>query len=405
MSQATEANASDGWGESHRANGGFSRQPVRVGGRSTAFAIAVACIFCATALFAAGWVCGPGRAKMRQRVLPGEFESHDALVVAWPKAKTVGPEVQRKMFADIIRAASPSIDIVVLTPDDESEAEIVEYLRQQEIETDQLRYIRAPSALLWVRDYGPLTAKSFGGGIEILDTIYYRGAEHPGQDQVPGAVGAALGLPSVEVPLVMENGNLLSNGAGLCVTTTKLLRVNAERKLSESDVTRILRDQAGAEEVIYLEPLLGEPNEHVDMFMTFTGPDTVVVGQYEPSHDQENAALLDRNAERLSQVKTACGPLRVHRVPMPDRIDGNWYTFTNVVFANGRMLVPSYGRIHATAEKKSIAVYQSLLPTWDIVSVDCSEVIYFNGSLHCATANLMTSDRATKSRQFHATAQ
>lgn len=400
MSQASQVEASDNWGEALRSSGNDAELTATVRVRRQWIAIALTSICSATALFAAGWACGPGRPTPAQRVLPGEFENHDALLVAWPKATSVGPAVQLKLFADIIREGSASIDIVVLIPDRESEQEVLDYLRTQGIHVDHLKFMRAPSTLLWVRDYGPLTAKSFVGGIEILDTIYFRGPEFPAQDQVPAAVGAGLGLPVVEVPIVMENGNLLSNGAGVCVTTTKLLRVNAERDLDESDVTRLLRERVGAEEVIFLEPLHGEPNEHVDMFMTFTAPDSVVVGHYEPSTDLINAAILDRNADRLAQIHTACGPMRVHRIPMPEKVNGNWCTFTNVVYANGTMLVPSYGKRHAAAEKTAVAVYQSLLPTWNIVSIDCSDVLIFNGSLHCATSNLMITGSGIQNARY-----
>lgn len=402
-----EFEASDRWGESryldvYQAEVTASAR-ARWRWRLRWLAITLICTSFATALFAAGWAYGPGRPLHRQRVLPGEFELHDSLVVAWPLVALVGHEEMRELFADIVRAGQVNVEIVVLTTASESEEEVVEYLRARDIDPDDIKFIYAPAAMLWVRDYGPLTAKSFSGGVEIIDTIYHRGEDFREQDQVPTVMGASLRLPVIELPIVMENGNLLSNGAGLCVTTNKLLRANEKRGLDESSITRLLRERIGAEEVIYLEPLRGEPNGHVDMFMTFTGPDTVVVGQYDLSHDQINAAILDRNAERLARVKTACGPLRVHRIPMPKRIDGKWYTFTNVVYVNGTMLVPSYGEIHAVAEQTAVSLYQRLLPNWKIVSIDCSDVIIYDGLLHCATANIMTSVGRTRNATGHFT--
>lgn len=320
------------------------------------------------------------------RVLPGEFEQHDLLLVAWP-ADEAGADVRAshaRMVADIISAVDDQIEVAILTTDEAKRVAADLALFPAGASQPRHRYFQAPSESIWVRDYGPLVAKSFRGGYELIDTVY----PHPYLtmlDDVPKAVNGSLRLPVIDAPIAMENGNLISNGAGLCVTTEKLVFENGE---SHAHVTKLLREFLGANQVLYLENLLGEPNGHVDMFLTFTAPDTVVVGQYSRAFDPENAAILDRNADRLAKVHTACGPLKVHRIPMPSRADGCWRTFTNVVYANGVLLVPTYGGYDRAAESQALALYRRLLPNWKIVDIDCSFLIQGNGSLHCITMNV-----------------
>ena len=112
-------------------------------------------------------------------------------------------------------------------------------------------------------------------------------------------------------------------------------------------MTELIKKQFGATDLIYLEPLAGEATGHVDMFATFTAPDTVVIGECSQREDPVNAAILDRNAQRLAGVRTACGPLNVVRIPvsktntLPFEDDPDayvWHTYTNVVYANQVLL-------------------------------------------------------------------
>jgi agmatine/peptidylarginine deiminase len=208
-------------------------------------------------------------------------------------------------------------------------------------------------------------------------------------DRLPRALTSVLGLNVAYAPISLEGGNLLSNGAGLCVTSEATLWHNAEAyRYSEADVSRILREYFGAEQVVYLEPLEGEPTAHVDLFIAFTDHDTIVVGECSREADPVNAEILDRNAQRLSEVKTACGPLRVFRVPMPRVRDGRWYTYTNLVYANGTVLVPVYPDLFPEHEPVVLNLYRRLLPGWNVVAIDCLPLVKKGGGLHCATMNL-----------------
>jgi agmatine/peptidylarginine deiminase len=137
-----------------------------------------------------------------------------------------------------------------------------------------------------------------------------------------------------------------------------------------------------------LESLVGERTGHVDMFATFTSPTTVLVGAYTEEQDPDNAAILDRNAARLSQVRTSQGPLRVVRIPMPPHDNNTWRTYTNVVYANGVVLVPIYPSLDHAGRRLALEIFSKELPTWKVVGIDATEIIEIDGALHCMTMNL-----------------
>ena len=142
-----------------------------------------------------------------------------------------------------------------------------------------------------------------------------------------------------------------------------------------------------------LEALVGEPTGHVDMFATFTAPNTVLIGRCDPAIDPLNAQILDRNAATLGGLPTPRGPLRVERIPMPSTRDGLWRSYTNVVYANRVVLVPVYRDADQVEQKRVLNTFRRLLPGRTVVGIDCEDLIRNCGALHCVTANVPRMDR------------
>ncbi len=137
------------------------------------------------------------------------------------------------------------------------------------------------------------------------------------------------------------------------------------------------------------------------MFALFISRNTVVVGEYDPRVDPENAAILDRNADYLAKLQTSSGAMRVVRLPMPAHDDGIWRTYTNVIFANGALLVPIYDDADAMEQRQALSTYRELLPRWEIIGVNASRIIGSNGALHCISMNLGPLGRLPKFPRPH----
>ena len=146
-----------------------------------------------------------------------------------------------------------------------------------------------------------------------------------------------------------------------------------------------MRFRFGARQIVALEHLSGEGTGHIDMYACFTSPDTILVGEYDEFVDPDNAAALDRNAARLAEVPIGSGKLKVIRVPMPTNQDGVWRSFTNVIFANGTLLVPAYPDVDLSGGERALAIYCRLLPGWRVFGVDVSTMARHQGGLRCVT--------------------
>jgi agmatine/peptidylarginine deiminase len=315
--------------------------------------------------------------------LPGEFERQGTIFFGSGELATFYPD----LLADLVEAVRHRIDVAALVNDANGRQAVAEILARRGLPADAVRCIETPHDTMWIRDYGPLFVRRIDDGRAVVVDADYERFARPKDDSAPQALASQLRLTTVRAPISMEGGNLLSNGRGLCLTTTTLIERNRQRGHTEDEVCRMIREYFGAQQTIVLEPLAGEATGHVDMFAVFTDPGTVVVGQYDAEAEPENAAILDRNAARLASIRGANGPLTVVRIPMPPRNAGYWPTYTNVVFVNGLLLTPIYGSLDAHGQIAAMETYAKLLPGWRVMGIDVSGLIANGGALHCISMN------------------
>lgn len=319
--------------------------------------------------------------------LIAEFESQAALVLAAAETDEATLDVILRVA---VAAAARSVVLVLASNDDEEQI-LLDHLAKPapcRSRRHPIHVVQVPHDTHWTRDYGPITLLDSERNPVMLD-FEYAGvgtttADDRAQDElVPFFLADLLDTPCVRVPLLVDGGNLLTNGAGVGATTSALLEENREFGRKDAATVRQLQGVLGLRELVILEPLEEEPTRHVDMFVTFTGRRDVVVARVDPRRDPINAARLDENARVLANVRTAHGPLRVIRIPMPRMSDGLWRSYTNVIYLNGAVLVPSYRDVAPAVEREVHAAYRRLLPGWEVVPVDCTALITGGGALRC----------------------
>lgn len=318
--------------------------------------------------------------------LPAEFEPQERLLLAGGELT----EIYAPLYLEIVRSLHRRVKITTLVSN-RAEREWIENLfKQHQIDPRAVEFAPCPHNTIWVRDYGPLFL--VGKRRRILVDADYSDLGRAEDDRVPAVLSRLFQEPIVATPASIEGGNILSNGRGLILTTTAMFDRNLPRKLTRNETETKLRELLVARQVLFLEPLAGEPTGHVDMFAAFTGPYTVVVGQGDEAVDPVNAALLDRNAGRLAAVTIDGVPLRVERIPMPPNEDRQWRTYTNALMANGVMLVPTYPDVDPQGGREAIALYRQLLPHWEIRAIDASGIITVGGALHCLSTTVPALD-------------
>jgi len=310
--------------------------------------------------------------------LPGDFEPHEAIILVGGKLARRFPSVLTTIIVNSRERLRP----VLIVSSKEEEQHVLHLLRQSKLSAECVRFIESPTNTIWMRDFGPVFVRNSDGSLGVFDPDYGKPLRAM-DDAVPLAVAAEFDVPIIETPLIWQGGNLLSNGRGLLLTTTQSINANIEVGSDAGTSARFVMDHFGARQLVVLEHLRGETTGHVDMFACFTSPETVLVGTYSKSVAPTNAGVLDRNAALLAKVRVGNEKLKVIRIPMPTAQDGVCRTFTNVVFANGTLLVPTYPGVDPVAHRRAMAILHRFLPRWNVVEVDAGELIRNEGGLRC----------------------
>ncbi|NDC62880.1 MAG: hypothetical protein EBZ59_02595 [Planctomycetia bacterium] len=327
---------------------------------------------------------GPAVDAERYERMPGEFEEKDAILLGVNELVEYHPET----LVEIVAAIDGRTQIVALIADPEQEERTLKLLRSRGLATDAIRFFLWPAASMWVRDFGPQQVVTVNGDarasdVRVIDFEY----EVPGREvenQLPMAFAATFGMRVAHCHLAMEGGSYLSNGNGLCISSTRLIEQNQSRGHDLQAIGRILNGYFGFAKWAYVLPIVGESTGHLDLFLTVVGPSTVLLGSYDPADDPENAERMDANARTLSETTDIDGhPLEIIRLRQPAAKDGCWRSYTNVIYANGVVIVPQFPDVSPELDREALATYRRALPDRRVVGIDASAIVKKRGGLHC----------------------
>jgi agmatine deiminase len=331
--------------------------------------------------------------------MPAEWEAHRGTWLSWPHKEASWPgafEPIPGIFAQIVGHLVPQEEVHINVGDAELEASARDVLRAAGISTTRVFFHRHPTDDAWCRDHGPIFVERREGGRAepvILDWGYNAwGGKYPPYDQddvVPTRIAAELELPVIAPGMVLEGGSIDVNGAGTLLTTEQcLLNPNRNPELTRGDIEAALRDFLGARHILWLgQGIEGDDTDgHIDDLTRFVNPVTVVTAVEDDPRDA-NYEPLRANLERLrGMTDQDGGPLRVVALPMPPPLyrEGQRLpaSYANFYIGNGAVLLPGFepGR-----DARARAVLQDLFPTRPVAVINCADLVWGLGAIHCVT--------------------
>jgi agmatine deiminase len=252
----------------------------------------------------------------------------------------------------------------------------------------------------WCRDHGPAFVLKNGRGksakpqAAIVDWGFNAwGGKYPpydDDDAVPTRIAEKFKLPVFYPGIVMEGGAVDFNGAGTVLTTEScLLNKNRNPKLSKRQIEQYLKDYYGQRQVCWLgDGIVGDDTDgHVDDLARFINPTTIVIAVEDDPKD-ENFEILEENRRRVRMLKDQDGrPFDVVEIPMPGVVEHDGQrlpaTYVNFYFVNGALLVPTYR--HRKNDRRALETLQKALPKHQVIGIDCVELIWGLGAIHCLT--------------------
>lgn len=331
--------------------------------------------------------------------MPAEWEPHEATWLSWPHKEASWPgrfEPVPSVFVELTKLLTESELVRINVADEEFAERVRKLLRSGGVNLDAVRFHLTPTDDAWCRDHGPIyVVRDVNGRREraINDWGYnaWGGKYLPcdNDDVVPTRIAEEMGEVLFNPGIVMEGGSIDVNGRGTLITTEAcLLNPNRNPHLNQAQIEQYLKDYLGVANILWLgDGIAGDDTDgHVDDLTRFVSADTVVT-VIEDNPQDENYKLLKENYERLLTMKDQDGqPLRIVTLPMPGEryVDDQRVpmSYANFYIANKSVLVPTYR--HAN-DAKACEILQQLFPERRVVGMDCTDLIWGLGSIHCVT--------------------
>ncbi|MFZ1678336.1 MAG: agmatine deiminase family protein [Saprospiraceae bacterium] len=309
-----------------------------------------------------------------------EWEQIQAVTIAWTGQATI--------LKEIVRNAVKECKVLIITTDSSS---VSSQLTNAGIPLDSVRFVVTPFNSIWVCDYGAWSVYSNDvDSLWQIDWIYNR--PRPQDDATPAAVADYLHIPLYEATVdpddfVHTGGNHFSDGLRNAFSSMLVLEENSDK--TEAEIDTIAKKYLGVEQYVKFPTLPFDGIHHLDMHMRIIDEETIIVGEYPDG--VADGPQINANIEYLNnEIKTSFGhPYRIIRMPMPPDANnrypdtgGNYRTYTNAVFLNKTLLVPTYEEKYDTT---ALRIYRENLPGYTVVGINCNSIISSLGALHCIT--------------------
>ncbi|HUK17338.1 MAG TPA: agmatine deiminase family protein [Bryobacteraceae bacterium] len=323
--------------------------------------------------------------------MPAEWEPHEATWIAWPHNRNDWPGRFAPMpwvYAEIVRKLSAVERVRILVQDAARETQARRILAKAGARMEWVEFFRVPTNRVWTRDYGPLFVKDRGGRVALTRWRFNGWAKYDDCQRdaaVPPQIARRLKMPISDGGMVLEGGSIDVNGAGLLLTTEECLLSPVQARnpgMERGEIERRLRAYLGAERVIWLRNGIAgdDTHGHVDDLARFVAPDTVALAS-ETDRADVNYDVLAENA-RILRV----AGLRVLKLPMPHPLIFDKRrlpaSYANFYIANGLVLVPTF---NDPADRFALAALARSFPDRQVVGINCTELIWGLGALHCMT--------------------
>ena len=333
--------------------------------------------------------------------MPPEWYPHKATWLSWPRPEGISfPDRYHTVpanMAAIIKPIAARELVFIMVPNGNWERIVRQDLRANKCPLANVRFYHIRTNEPWCRDHGPaFILRNWRGQTQaaIIDWKFNAwGGKYPDcadDDAAPTRIAQALGLPVFYPKIVMEGGSLDFNGSGTVMTTEScLLNKNRNPNLSKKQIEKFLKDYYGQKHVVWLgEGIAGDDTDgHVDDLARFISPNTIIAPVEEDPRD-ENYTVLQDNLRRLQLARDQDRrSFNIVQIPMPGIITQHGHrlpaTYANFYFITGALLVPTYR--HRRNDRRAIEILQKHLPRRRVIGIDCMELIWGLGAIHCLT--------------------
>ena len=330
--------------------------------------------------------------------MPAEWETHLATWLAWPNDDDYFEDRMKSIenvYLKMISTLHKDELIKVLVLNEKVEARVKKAMSVVGIDLTKIIFYQTKYVDVWIRDYGPTFIKN--GDTKAWVKWHYGGynkfPELLPDNEIFLNLKDEVGFQMIDAGINLEGGAIASNGMGTFLTTRECLIENRHLG-TESEVDLILNKFLGATNVIWLNKGLfnDHTDGHVDDVACFVNSSKILCA-YEDDVKDENYERLLENFKILENALDQNGKkFEIVKLPMPhmhyndgDKNHSNMkapVSYVNFYIGNKVVLVPTFNDPN---DQKALSIIKSCFPSREVIGIDCRDVIYGGGTLHCIT--------------------
>ncbi len=323
--------------------------------------------------------------------MPAEWAAHYATWISWPHHRDDWPgrfEPIAWVYGEIVRKLSQVERVRILVQNSALQKQAVKVLTKVGARLEAVEFFLCETDRAWTRDFCPLFVKNRRGEVAMTGWRFNGWAKYENWKRdaaVPKFVERQLGLKMWMPDMVLEGGSIDVNGEGILLTTEECLLSPVQARnpgMTRRQIERALGAYLGATRVVWLKNGIAgdDTHGHVDDLARFVDPSTVVVA----SESDKTEVNYDALRENYALLKAA--GFRVVKLPMPRPLffDGIRVpaSYANFYIANGLVLAPTF---NDPADRVALATLAKLFPGRQVTGINCVELIWGFGALHCMT--------------------
>jgi len=334
--------------------------------------------------------------------MPAEWEEHSAIWLAWPHDTISFPKLEKveNDVVKIISAIHPHEQVELLVLDAAMQKKVEEMLTNAGVDLKKITFHIVDYMDAWMRDCGPCFLKNSTthetAWVKWTYNVY--GNKFPNllkDNEVMLKLRREINARMFEPEIVMEGGAIEVNGQGTLITTEQcLLNPNRNPNLTREQIEKYLREYLGVSKIIWLKQgLFGDHTDgHIDDVARFVSANKILCASEDNQEDENYSILKDCYEQLLKTTDKDNKPFEVVKLPMahlkysddkPFEAGGKAAaSYTNFYIGNGVVLAPTYNDPN---DAKALEIIQSCFPDRKVVGIDCSDIIYGGGAIHCLT--------------------
>ena len=331
--------------------------------------------------------------------MPDESQPHEGTWLQWPHQYQYGATYRNRLDATWVAMTKTLVQsekVHLIAYNATEKTRITNLLTAGGVPLANVDFKIFQTNDVWIRDNGPIFVKNASGIMQIQDWGFNGwGNKTPYAkcDVIPASIGAAIGLPVVNLNAVLkiEGGGYEIDGKGTFMACkSSILNANRNPNVTQAQAEAILTTNLGVTKFIWLT---GVPNAditdmHIDGFARFGTPNTIVtmnnadLQYWEVPQADITTLFAAKNVNNTPYAFVYLPLTKNNVVTAYGKNLGYKGSYINFYTANTRVLVPNYNDPNDAIANAAI---QKLYPNRTVVGIDVRNLYENGGMVHCVT--------------------